>query len=122
MPKFALLLGGADLDKRAGNPAVQQQVYEQFMVWLSSTQRKGHRVDTYKLRDQSGARLSVRGGQVVEGPFMETKEAVGGVVFFEAEALEEAVAVARECPVIHLQNGYVEVRLVEPPRRPGSAG
>jgi hypothetical protein len=119
MAKFALLLGGADLDKRSGNVALQQQMYDQFMGWLKSIQEKGHRVETHKLRDQSGARLSVRGGQVVEGPFMEAKEAVGGVVFVEAESLEEAIAIARECPVMRLQNGYVEVRVVEPPRRPG---
>jgi hypothetical protein len=120
--KFALILGGTDLDKRTGNPALAPKIYEQFMSWLTSVRESGHRVEPHKLRDQSGVRLSVRGGQVVEGPFMETKEAVGGIAILEAETLEEAIAIARKCPTLHLQNGYVEVRVVEEPRRPVAAG
>jgi hypothetical protein len=55
----------------------------------------------------------VRGGQVVEGPFIEAKEAVGGIFIFEAPSLAEATAAARTCPVFELQNGYIEVRAVE---------
>jgi hypothetical protein len=44
---------------------------------------------------------------------METKEAVGGVFVVEADSLDHASALARECPVLDLQNGYVEVRVVE---------
>jgi hypothetical protein len=116
MAKFALLIGGADLDKRAGNAALRQQLYDQFTSWLTSVRETGHRVEPHQLRDHSGARLSIRGGQVVEGPFVEAKEAVGGVVFLEAETLEEAIAIARRCPIFRLQNGYVEVRTVETER------
>jgi hypothetical protein len=63
----------------------------------------------------------VRGGQVVEGPFMETKEAVGGAFLVQADSLEEVVALARECPTLTLQNGFVEVRVVEEVRRPPGA-
>ena len=70
-------------------------------------------VATYKLYDQIGTRLSVRGGEVVDGPFIETKEAIGGVFMIDAASLDEATALARECPVLRLQNGYVEVRPVE---------
>jgi hypothetical protein len=55
----------------------------------------------------------VRGGEVLEGPFIETKDAIGGIFVIEAASLEEAIALAHESPVLHLQNGYVEVRPVE---------
>ncbi len=119
MPKYALLLGGADIDKRSGNPEMASLMYERFSAWLASLREKGQLVTSSKLRDQSGARLSVRGGQIVEGPFMETKEAVGGVVIVEVDSLEAAVAIGRGCPTLTLQNGYVEVRVVEEPVRPG---
>jgi hypothetical protein len=119
MAKFALILGGTDLDKRTGNAALAPKIYEQYMSWLSSVRARGHRIEPHKLRDQAGVRLSVRGGQVVEGPFMETKEAVGGIALLEAETLEEAIAIARGCPVMHLQNGYVEVRVIDEPRPAG---
>ncbi|HEX3593458.1 MAG TPA: YciI family protein [Polyangiaceae bacterium] len=77
-------------------------------------------LSSHKLQDQIGARLTVRGGQVVEGPFMETKEAVGGVFIVEASSLEDAIAIARGCPTLTLQNGFVEVRVLEEVRRPGT--
>jgi len=117
MTKYMLLLGGADLDKRSGNAALGPKMFERYSTWLRSLKESGRYLDSYKLFDQTGARLTVRGGQVVEGPFMETKEAVGGVFVIQTSSLEEAVAVARECPVLDLQNGYVEVRVVEDVRR-----
>jgi hypothetical protein len=121
MAKYMLLLGGADLDKRGGNAALAPQMFEQFFGWLGSLRERGHYLGSHKLQDHTGARLTVRGGQVVEGPFMETKEAVGGVFLIEASSLEEAVTLARTCPTLTLQNGYVEVRAVEEVHRPGNS-
>lgn len=121
MSKYVLLLGGADLDKRAGNAALAPKMFERFASWLSSLRERGLYVDSMKLQDQTGARLTVRGGQVVEGPFMETKEAVGGLFVIQAGSLEEAVAIARECPTLSMQNGTVEVRVIEEVRRPATA-
>jgi hypothetical protein len=120
MAKYVLLLGGADLDKRSGNPAMAARMFEHFSSWLGGLQKSGRYVGSHKLKDQTGARLTVRGGQVVEGPFMETKEAVGGVFIVEADSLEDAIAIARECPTLTLQNGFVEVRVLEEVRRPGA--
>jgi hypothetical protein len=123
MAKYMLLLGGADLDKRSGNPALVAVMMDRYMGWLRSLEESGKLKSRYKLHDQTGARLTVRGGEVVEGPFIETKEAVGGLFVIEAASLEEATAIGRRCPVLDLQKGYVEVRVVEEPRivaRPGS--
>jgi hypothetical protein len=121
MAKYMLLLGGADLDKRSGNPALAPQMFQQFSSWLSSLRQAGQYVGSHKLHDQTGVRLTVRGGQVVEGPFMETKEAVGSAIVIEASSLEAATTLARGCPVLVLQNGYVEVRVVEEMRGPASS-
>jgi len=120
MAKFMLLIGGADLDKRSGNTALAPKMFERYASWIKSLRESGRYLDANKLKDHTGARLTVRGGQVVEGPFMETKEAVGGVFVIQAASLEEAVAAARECPVFELQNGYVEVRVVEETGRPAT--
>src|SRR5262245_11463130 len=114
MAKFMLLLGGADLDKRSGNnKETRKVILERYMAWMDSLRAKGHYISSNKLYDQTGKRLSIRGGQIVEGPFVETKEAVGGVFVIEAGSLEEATKLARGCPVLEMQNGYVEVRAVE---------
>jgi hypothetical protein len=119
MAKYMLLLGGADLDKRSGNAQLAPLMLDRYMKWLQSLRDSGQYVGSYKLQDQTGARLTVRGGEVVEGPFIESKEAVGGVFVVEAASLNEATAIGRHCPVLDLQNGYVDVRAVEDVR-PGA--
>jgi hypothetical protein len=113
MPKFMLICGGVDLDKRSRRPERTPEILERYMAWVKSLSDRGHFVGSYKLFDQTGARLTVRGGQVVDGPFVETKEAIGGVFVVEAASLEQATELGRDCPVLTVQNGYIEVRAVE---------
>ncbi len=63
-----------------------------------------------------GARVKFAGGgktAVVDGPFTETKEVLGGYWIIEAASLEEAVAWARQapCPV----GEFIEIRPVWAP-------
>jgi hypothetical protein len=112
MAKFMLVLGGADLDKRSSN-FNRGPILERYLAWVQALTEGKHMVASYKLYDQTGARLTVRGGEVVDGPFVETKEAIGGVFLIEAASLAEATELARDCPVLRWQNGWVEVRAVE---------
>ncbi len=54
--------------------------------------------------------LTNRGGAVAttDGPFMETKELLGGIMVIEARDLNEAIRIAGECP--HARLGTVEIR------------
>jgi hypothetical protein len=52
---------------------------------------------------------SIRGDVVTDGPFAETKEALGGYYLIEAADLDQALAVAKLCPAGF---GGVEVRPV----------
>jgi hypothetical protein len=112
MAKYMLILGGADIDKRSGSPSFGP-ILVKYEAWVRELMEQKRFVSANKLRDQGGARLTVRGGEVVDGPFVEAKEAVGGVFVIEAESLEEATKIARGCPALLAQNGYVEVRAVE---------
>ena len=57
-----------------------------------------------------GRSVRVRDGKtmVTDGPFAETKEAVGGFDIIEAASLEEAVEIAAGHPVAQI--GTIEVR------------
>lgn len=56
-----------------------------------------------RLVSSSGSR------RVVDGPFAEAKEVIGGYFLLEAESLDEATAIAEQCP--NLEYGMVvEVR------------
>lgn len=52
---------------------------------------------------------TVRGDVVTDGPFIETKEALGGYYLIEADDLDQALAIAKLCPA---PAGGVEVRPV----------
>jgi hypothetical protein len=52
---------------------------------------------------------SIRGDVVTDGPFVETKEALGGFYLIEAEDLDKALAIAKLTPAPY---GGVEVRPV----------
>lgn len=64
--------------------------------------------------DARGARVRVRGGKplVVDGPFTEAKELVGGFFLLDCKTKEEAVAIARECPAAEWAT--IEVRDLAP--------
>ncbi|HWD20663.1 MAG TPA: YciI family protein, partial [Verrucomicrobiae bacterium] len=59
-----------------------------------------------------GKLVSGKGGRVVaDGPFAESKEAIGGYFLLQVKSLDEAVAIAQDCP--GLAHGVkVEVRPV----------
>jgi hypothetical protein len=57
----------------------------------------------------TGTATSIRGNTVTDGPFAETKEALGGYYLIEAKDLDEAISVAKQVPA---PNGGLEVRPV----------
>jgi hypothetical protein len=53
-----------------------------------------------------------------DGPFAETKEALGGYTILEVGSLDEAIAIAREHPLVRIGGHSIEIRPVRelPPR------
>lgn len=69
-----------------------------------------------------GAQVKISDGKlsVVDGPFVETKEMIGGYAIFELRNKEEALAAAREFMQLHLDHmpgweGTCEVRMMASP-------
>jgi len=114
MSTFMLIAGGADVDKRSGNnPKLAPVMLERYMAWIQGLRDSGRFMGSYKLHDQTGRRLTIRGGEVIDGPFIESKDAIGGIFIIDAASLDEAAEIARSCPCLDLQNGYMEVRVIE---------
>lgn len=60
----------------------------------------------------SGARVSFKGGKpaVIDGPFAEAKEVIGGYWMIDVRSREEAIEWARRCPASN--DDVIEVRRV----------
>ena len=108
-----LLLICWDADRMDGQeePAPGAAEEAESFPWLDELQARGRWVTGDQVAPPRRARsVRVRGGKTVvtDGPFAETKEAVGGFDVIEADSLEEAVAIAAGHPVA--ATGTIEVR------------
>ena len=65
-------------------------------------------IQEFPIQNRSTANYDYVKQQLGDGPFAETKEAVGGFDLVECDTLEEAVEIAAAHPVA--QSGTIEVR------------
>src|SRR5262245_64190159 len=91
-----------------------QKIMEKWQTWAAKLAAAGQKVGGQKLRNEGGKRMARTGGKlaVTDGPYVETKEVVGGYYLINAGDYDEAVAIASECP--HLAVGRIEVRRIDP--------
>lgn len=98
-------------------------IYDDESAWASATEaqtgaimtghndfaaKHGSAIVGGEALQPSGTATSIRGNDAVtDGPFVETKEVLGGYYLVEATDLDDAIAIAKDIPVI---NGGVEVR------------
>jgi hypothetical protein len=86
-------------------------VLAECTTYDAKLQESGHFVMGEALQlPESAMTVRVRAGKMssVDGPFMETKEMLGGIVLIEARDLNEAARVASGHPLARL--GSIEVR------------
>jgi hypothetical protein len=84
---------------------------EEGFPWVDDLRARGIWLTGDQLAPPRRARsVRVRDGKtlVTDGPFAETKEAVGGFDLLECDSFEEAVEIAARHPVA--QGGVIEVR------------
>lgn len=111
MTQFMLLLRGGDEGTREYSPEQYQQLLQRYFDWSDQLRSAGHYITAEQLK--SGGRLVRATPTIVDGPFTETKETIGGYYLIEASNLDEATEIARQCPVL-THGGTVEVRELTP--------
>ncbi|RYD34381.1 MAG: hypothetical protein EOP86_11090 [Verrucomicrobiaceae bacterium] len=77
--------------------AEMQRVMREFNVWHGSLLSKGLLASGFPL---GGERVRITGNGVLDGPFPETKETVGGYLELKTDDPDEALAIARSCPLL----------------------
>jgi hypothetical protein len=112
MPYLLLILerGG---DRRSRSAEEGRLAYEQMLRFTETLKARGVHKASDSLKTE-GVRIEVRGGKrsVVDGPFAESKEIVGGFFLLDCRSKQEALAIASECPAVEWAT--VEVREVGP--------
>ena len=108
--KYVLLFGGTmEGAEQLPSPAREEAMaaYRKSSEWFEKYTRSGKVVGGEELQGPSTATtVSHRNGKVIvtDGPFIESKEVIGGFALIEVADLDEALAMAKEWP------GTVEIR------------
>jgi hypothetical protein len=107
--EYMLLFRGAQWDKDL-SPEEIQKIMGQWNEWLERLTMQG-KVKAAQPLERDGKIVSGKGGTVADGPFAESKEAIGGYFLLQLDDFNEALEIAKECPA--LEYGVtVEVRPV----------
>ena len=108
--EYMLIFRGTDWHKGL-SPEQMQQVSARMMAWFAGLKEEGKALGGAPL-ERTGKVVSGKNGRMIsDGPFAESKEAIGGYFLLQLDSFEEAVAIAQQCPCL-LHGAQVEVRPV----------
>lgn len=108
MTEFVFLYRGGE---RPASPEQGQQVMQKWMAWMKDLAAKGHLVDRGQPLERSGKVVQGSKKSVIDGPFAEAKDVVGGYTLIKASDISQAAELAKGCPIFD-RGGHVEVRPV----------
>ncbi len=97
--EYMLLFRGPCWDKGL-TPEELQQVMDRVMGWFEGLKEQGRVKGGQPLGAEGRIVSGKKGRTVADGPFAESKEAIGGYLSLNAGTLEEAVAIAQSCPTL----------------------
>jgi hypothetical protein len=108
MSKYLILIYEDEAAYASATAEVMGEVMQAHDEFSGGVERLGATLLGGEALELTSTATSVRGGsEVTDGPFVETKEALGGYYVIDAPDLDTALAVARTCPA---RFGGVEVR------------
>ena len=94
-------------------PEQQQQGTAAYMAYGEALRKAGAFLGSNRLKPSSNSTtVRVNNGktQVLDGPYADTKEQVGGYILFDVPSMDEAIRLAAEIPVVRY--GGAEIRPV----------
>jgi hypothetical protein len=111
MPEYLMLYRNtAEARQQAmGSPERAQQSMQAWRKWMDGISAKGQLKSPGQPLDDPGR--VVRKKAVTDGPYVETKDIVGGYSIIEARDIDQAAQIASGCPIVE-GGGSVEVRPV----------
>ena len=94
-----LLFRGPHWDRGLSQQELQAAM-DKVMAWFEGLNQRGKIKAAQPLGAQGRIISGTNGQLVVDGPFAESKEAVGGYLMLQADNLNEAVEIARSMPTL----------------------
>jgi hypothetical protein len=107
MPEYLILIYENEAEYGTPSPDVWQKAMEAHGRFAEQVVEKGAKILGGDALQPTATATTIRGDVVTDGPFVETKEALGGYYLIEASDLDQALAIGKLCPAPY---GGVEVR------------
>ena len=98
---YLLLIHEPRGQRESRTEAEGRAAYQQMVQWGLGLKERGLLLASESLKaDREGVRLQRRGGrdQLLDGPFSEAREMIGGFFLLACDSRAQALAVASECP------------------------
>ena len=109
MSQYMILIYEDEASYATATPQVMGEVMEAHNQFAAGVEQLGAKLLGGEALQSTSTATAVRGSEVTDGPFVETKEALGGYYLVDAPDLDTALAVAKTAPA---RFGGVEVRPV----------
>jgi len=109
MAQYVVLIYENESDYATASPEVYGEVMEAHNRFAKEVTACGGKIAGGNALQGTDTATSIRGDVVTDGPFVETKEALGGFYLIEADDLDQAIKIAAMVPA---RFGGVEVRPV----------
>jgi hypothetical protein len=107
MNEYLILIYEREGAYAEGGPELWQAVGEAHTRFMEQVPATGGRILGGNALQPTGTATTIRDDIVTDGPFTETKEALGGYYLIEARDLDHALEIGKLCPA---RFGGVEVR------------
>lgn len=90
-----LIFRGTDWYKGL-SPEQMQQVADRWMAWFNGLKNEGTAIAGNPLEREG--KIVGKNRVVSDGPFAESKETIGGYFLLKVRSMDDAVAIAQQCP------------------------
>jgi hypothetical protein len=110
MSEFMYLYRGYELP---ASPEELQKKTARWMSWLKDLSDKGHVKSLGEPLEPAGKVVKGAKKKVIDGPYAEAKDVVGGYSIIVARDLEQAAEISMGCPIFD-DGGSVEIRKIGP--------
>lgn len=109
MNEFLLIFRRDFMDREVQpSPDELQKHLQHWQEWFGSLKEQDQLAAPLKRWDREGVIVNTKG--TTNGPYVELKESIGGMVFIKAKDYEEAAKIAAGCPILEF-GGNVEIRM-----------
>jgi hypothetical protein len=112
MKEYLFLFRGGDHRSLQQSPEKWQAHIQKWMQWMGDLSQQ-EKLSGAQPLDATGKQVTGTNKVITDGPFMEGKEMVGGYLICKAGAYDEAVEIAKGCPILEFEDGRVEVREIQ---------